>query len=97
MKTGANLIKKERDEQCMKHGYTIEDDVEMNKNYQLADAARRIILEPIDTRDNYIPPYEWHIEGWQHILSKPYKDRLIIAGAFIAAEIDRLNYLEDNP
>jgi hypothetical protein len=35
-----------------------------------------------------------NMETLKKAISKSYKDRLIIAGALIAAEIDRLNYKE---
>lgn len=39
-------------------------------------------------------PYGWDKEIWLKMVNKPYKERLIIAGALIAAEIDRLQNLK---
>mgnify|MGYP006870485112 FL=1 len=36
METGIELIKKEREEQIIKHGRTTEKDVQQNGSYQLA-------------------------------------------------------------
>ena len=49
------------------------------------------ILRP-QLLEGYFIPYGWNKEIWLKMLNKPYKDRLIIAGALIAAELDRLQY-----
>jgi hypothetical protein len=89
--TGVELIAKERQEQIEKHGQTIERDLRDNENQQLAIGAQMLLAaeweEGIDS-ESY--PYGWNKEICHHMLSKPYKERLIIAGALIAAEIDRL-------
>ena len=36
------------------------------------------------------PPIEWDWKVWDYMINKSYKERLIIAGALIAAEIDRI-------
>jgi hypothetical protein len=91
MKTGIELIAQERREQIEKHGRTIERDVKDNYNAQLPTAAMRLLQ--FDRYD--IPaPFLWRESIWEKMNSKPYKDRLIIAGALIAAEIDRINYSE---
>jgi hypothetical protein len=36
----------------------------------------------------------WDKKRLEHMRSKPYKERLIIAGAFIAAEIDRVQFMD---
>ena len=82
------LIAIERQEQIEKHGYTLEDD----QNYtsgQLLLAARYC-----ETLDHTDWPVGWNLTRRDKIALKPYKERLIIAGAFIAAEIDRLNNLK---
>ncbi len=91
MKTGIELIAIERQEQIKKHGYTnIED--ERNDGGQLSYAAEMLLAQEHEEGiDSACFP-----DGWSHdicvkMLSKPYKARLIIAGALIAAEIDRLN------
>jgi len=90
MKSGVELIAIERQEQIEKHDRTIESDVLENLDYQLADAAR-LIMWP---RIVYEKPRGWNQRIWQKMVEKAYKERLIIAGALIAAEIDRLQFLE---
>ena len=34
------------------------------------------------------PPHGWNPVFWKKMIDKDYKDRLVIAGALIAAEID---------
>lgn len=90
MKTGIELIAAERQEQIEKHHYTIDFDLKMNRECQLAYAAERLCVPELDIY-NYQEPKGWSESLWDKMTSKPYMDRLIIAGALIAAEIDRLN------
>lgn len=95
MKTGIELIAVERREQIEKHDRTIQDDVDMNTEYQLCSGAARLLFSPIDEgfdimRDEPFIPSGWSKAIWHKMHDKPYKERLIIAGALIAAEIDRL-------
>lgn len=41
------------------------------------------------------PPTGWDKSIWAKMCSKSYKERLIMAGALIAAELDRLTSIED--
>lgn len=89
--TGVELIAKERQEQLLKHGRSILLDVTFNNNKELIQGARELL--------NQHPaimgfPKEWHPPVVHRMASKNYKERLIIAGALIAAEIDRLQYLD---
>lgn len=88
---GVQLIEKERREQLIKHNRTVADDVAQNADGQLSVAAgilaQKDILE--EFTDNFIPT-GWDETIWRKMLEKPYFDRLIIAGALIAAELDRL-------
>lgn len=91
MKTGTQLITEERLEQIIKHGRTITKDVIENDNNQLSVGA--LMLLSVDYEEGI--DSESYPDGWDkdiclHMLNKPYKERLIIAGALIAAEIDRL-------
>lgn len=93
MKTGAELIAIERQEQIEKHGRTIERDVKENTEGELAYFAGVLCHErsnEVEEVMNYLPP-KWDRELCRKMLNKPYKERLIIAGALISAEIDRLN------
>lgn len=93
MITGVGLIADERAEQITKHGRTVELDKQNNIEFQLIDAVN-VLITPEENRE-YLessdPPVGWDTKVWKHILSKPYKERLVIAGAFIAAEIDRIS------
>ncbi len=99
MKTGIELIAQERKEQIEKHGRTIASDVIQNQSQELAIGA--IALLETDCPDEITEgrsigkfPIQWDNELCLKMVNKSYKDRLIIAGAFCAAEIDRLNALE---
>lgn len=96
MKSGIELIFDERQEQIEKHQFTIDYDRKNNNHYQLSEAAG--LLTMIDMDDLEVTfeeccPSEWDELIWEKMCKKNYKERLIIAGALIAAEIDRLNDL----
>lgn len=92
METGIELIARERKEQIEKHGRTIELDVLSNAHQQLSEAASKLCADDVG---GYWPfetlPAGWNQDVWDKMTNKSYKERLIIAGALIAAEIDRLN------
>jgi hypothetical protein len=88
METGIELIEKERTEQLEKHGRTIERDIAENPEGELRDAAIILISNWPMLMDF---PENWQDDIMEHVIKKSYKERLIIAGALIAAEIDRLN------
>lgn len=92
--TACELITEERKKAIEKHGRTIERDVELNNSWQLPYAAQKL-SEPI-IHEIPIAPSNWDVEVWKKLSSKYYKERLVIAAQFIAAEIDRLIYLEKN-
>lgn len=87
--TGVELIAIERQEQITKHGRFIDDDYKYNTNHQLTKAAMRLLMDlPIIQN----PPENWNSDMWEHMATKSFYKRLIIAGALIAAAIDRENY-----
>jgi hypothetical protein len=91
---GIDLIVKERDEQIHKHGYTVLGDVENNNESQLIFAAANLVEdypEEFKTMFEEDSPPGWKKEVWIRLINKPYKERLVIAGALIAAEIDRIS------
>lgn len=92
--SGIDLIKQEREEHFSKHNRTIESDQKNNTEYQLTDAAQVLSTyyqdEDIDFFAEY-PPIGWNAENWKAMVAKSYKERLIIAGSLIAAEIDRIS------
>lgn len=85
--TGIELISKERSEQIEKHGYSLQMDSVLNTDYQLSYAATALLRFPRGGA-----PKGWDPIGWVKIAEKPYRERLIIAGALIAAELDRLGH-----
>ncbi|MDQ1139438.1 hypothetical protein [Pedobacter agri] len=93
MKTGIELIAIERQEQIEKHGRTVEKDIELYRDgygnmSQLTFVAEILIKR---TFTNPHPPKGFDEVIFNKMISKPYKERLIIAGALIAAEIDMIN------
>lgn len=86
--SGAKLILLERERQLNELNITQERDIECNEDYQLSYAAS--CLCKIHTFPSSPPPKDWSIVIWKKMLNKGYKERLVIAGALIAAEIDRM-------
>lgn len=94
-KTGIELIADERREQLEKHGRTIEDDIKYNSQGQLSVAAGILGQKTIpDHVKETLIPKGWDGPIWNKMINKPYKERLIIAGALYVAELDRLIKLE---
>lgn len=93
-KTGIELIAQERQEQIEKHGRTIAKDAKQNKKKQLCFAAISI-AHPMAHVINYEAPHNWDQSIFMKMKNKSYKERLIIAGALIAAELDRLQIIEN--
>lgn len=103
--TGIELIAQERREQIEKHGYTADSDAHFGAMNQLGTAAALLAYEPLDSYEAKIQriiaiedkrPEGWNPEIWDKMNRKPYLQRLIIAGALIAAEIDRLQAQQTN-
>ena len=101
METGIELIANERQKQIEKYGFTAEHHVNHPEWYsekQLTSAAH--MIEAYDKNDGInsiyrdMCPLNWDLEWWQRLCDKPYEERLIISGAFIAAEIDRIGFKE---
>ena len=97
METGIELIAEERQKQIEKHGFTGEHHANHPEWYaegQLISAARMLsVYDPNDGLTRLFKqtvPINWNKEWWVKMCDKPIEKRLIIAGALIAAEIDRL-------
>ena len=90
MESGIGLIANERQEQITKHRQSILDDINENLNGELLDGAISLLVS------SKAKPLKWDEERWQHMRNKSYKERLIIAGALLAAELDKIIYLENN-
>lgn len=88
MKTGIERIAQERQEQIEKHKWNDS----LHVHGELAEAAVALMTADcyMDEEKDLIAPEDWHYETWMHMVMKPYEDRLIMAGALIAAELDRL-------
>ena len=99
MKIGIELISKEREEQLSKHHIAVIDDAMYNKGYQLSFAAAALSCPfpesmGLSSENQYGCPSGWDAKIWCKMIHKPYKDRLVVAGALLAAEIDRLQLSE---
>lgn len=96
--TGAELITKERNEQLEKHNITVEADAKFNSNPIGKNPDLFPLMAGVDAligqNWNSIPEH-WDYKKFEKAMEKPYKERLIIAGAMIAAEIDRVQYIEE--
>ncbi len=93
MKNGLMSILNERIEQLNKHGRTIANDVIENGKNQLSFAGS-VLCCPDPEMMNFGHPIGWDLDWWTKTIKRPYRERLAIAGALIAAEIDRLNNIE---
>lgn len=87
MKKGILLIGIERQEQITKHKHTVKQDAELNASGQLINAA----LTLIKSKGSALPK-SWTTAVVLKMKDKSEIERLTIAGALIAAEIDRLQY-----
>jgi hypothetical protein len=97
MKTGIELIAEERREQVEKHNRSIENDVFLNSGFEkpLTKAASMLSVEHLTSNIIYFGcPENWSPSIWEKMCKKPYKERLVISGALLAAEIDRIQYIE---
>ena len=90
MKTAIELITKERAEQIEKHGFDSSHD-ETNDDGELRHVAACLITGA----KTYYPDH-WDKSFLVKFEAKDDIERLVVAGALIAAEIDRLKKLEDD-
>ena len=91
--SGIELIAQERKEQIEKHYRTLEADKAFNSQPTGYREMTPLTLQASRLLDSSLL---WRVEHWNREITdkmegKPYKERLIIAGALIAAEIDRIN------
>ena len=82
--TGIELITQERKEQIEKYRYDTEHDVQHHPDQALINAA----IFALTLQD------KWKQDGWENfekkMWSKSMVERFAVAGALVAAEIDRL-------
>ena len=95
MRQGIELILLERLEQIEKHGRTVERDRTVNEDQQLRIAAMKLLIKADgfdDTEaERRTPPKGWDKAVWRKMITKGYKERMIMAAALLAAEVDRIN------
>lgn len=93
MKTGMELIKKERREQIYKHRFSLKRDAEFYKNGELIQAAKHTLEKigkgPGFKSIKYPFPDGWDVYFARTIRMKSDIEKLIVAGAFYMAERDR--------
>ena len=94
--TGIELIAKERKEQLEKHGISVKNDAQFNSmmEYNGLPALSLAAIRLLDDSIQRVPAH-WDKKRLEKMESKPYKERLIIAGALLAAEIDRVQFMDD--
>lgn len=104
MKTGVELIAKERQRQIKQEGHTLKSDQDTNRSQELAAAAACYAMPPKDRKDACLFPadhngmpklWPWGSKWWKPTSENRIKE-LVKAGALIAAEIDRLNAVQFN-
>jgi len=92
--TGIELITKERDEQINKHGYGIENDRKYKSGELILLVEYLIKVDEDAEKNNYADILESDFgfanEFLNKLRQKRYIEQLTVAGATIAAEIDRL-------
>lgn len=99
-KTGIELIAEERHEQIEKHGFTLEHDLDCENNGGLANSALYLLLNYCGYENNeWAFPTNWDKKWIEKFNNKGDVESLYIAGALIAAEIDRLqsNNFQNGP
>lgn len=100
-KDGLELIREERESQ--KANYTILRDAITHSKGELSRVAQILLWYPkkeYSTKDVHEmfpnPPEGWNTDQFHKMQDKTYKERLVISAALIAAELDRLNILEEH-
>ena len=94
MKTGIELIADERQKQIDKHGFTGEHHAnhpEWYEQNQLIEASMKLSFIIADDET----PKNWDKEWFTNLCQRNSVERLIIAGALIAAELDRLKFITE--
>lgn len=97
MTIGVKLIATERQKQIDKHGFTAEHHAKHPEWYeqgQLKQASATMILFDVMPDDLFLEvPENWDKDWFYKLLTRSPFERLVIAGALIAAELDRLTEL----
>lgn len=85
--TGIEKIAQEREEQKIKHGWSLDIHEKSYRNGELIEAAL-YCLDPIDRKW----PIHWDVEFEVKILNKTEEQRIVVAGAFCAFEVDNIQH-----
>ena len=96
---GVKDILGERRKQIDKYQYTAEYQAEHPQYYadhQLQYAAHTLLNVDIMGYTRIVEPLNWDRAWFVRLCEKPQKDRIRIAAALLAAELDRLQYISDN-
>lgn len=95
-KSGVELIAEERREQIEKHGWDIDHD-KIHTRGELRKLAAILCCQDTDARVEELGEFcsGYDIWGLESKLASDSINRLKVAGALIAAEIDRLQSMED--
>src|SRR5690606_34498006 len=87
----------ERTKQKNKHGFTGEhhaDHPEWYADNQLIEAAQHLSDPELVPNDPWFPK-NWDRVWFLELCTRPFRERLEIAGALLAAELDRLIVIEE--
>jgi|SRR3972149_891173 len=88
--TGAQLIADERREQIYRHKRTIANDVATNTSNELETAAQRLLTQVLGKSGHYPAwPEHWDAAICDKMDAKTDFEKIQIAGAFLAAALDR--------
>lgn len=96
---GAKRMLDERTKQIIKYNYTAKNQAENPYYYdqgQLKSAAIKLLsVSENNTPDMILAPLHWDEDWFYKLLNEPYEERLVIAGALLAAEVDRICYINN--
>jgi len=93
--TGIEEIAKERKKQISEEHKSAEFDVLVNSESQLLSAALLLPLAHFRKNNDEYCPEGWNLQEWRELCCKPQRERLILAGALLAAEIDRIDLINE--
>jgi hypothetical protein len=96
MKSGIEQIQAERQKQIDKYGFTGEHHAQHPEWYdkgQLIEAARTLTMPKILS---VFVPINWDAEWFERLCQRPFQERIVIAAALLASELDRQNNLPKN-
>lgn len=98
MTTGVELIMQERDKQIERYGFTAKHHVDNDEYYldhQIAEAVIGLLSPEVHGAcpEKVGAPEGWDADWFTRMMLKTERERLIIAGALLSAELDRVQLL----